>query len=159
MAFDLVSQDEKNKRLILDFLRSADISLKDIRFQSVKKSVDELDDGLKEFIRKQSLQPTEIFERKIDMIHSRFDSSGKEIGEIRFDVSDEESEGTRNLLRILSPLFLTMYSGGVILVDELDASMHPLILQMILEYFQNPDTNAKNAQLIFNAHDASLMDV
>ena len=44
-----------------------------------------------------------------------------------------------------------------LVIDELDAKMHPLISQYIIELFNNPETNPKNAQLIFTTHDTHLL--
>jgi AAA15 family ATPase/GTPase len=48
--------------------------------------------------------------------------------------------------------------GRVLVVDELDRSLHPLLVQKILELFNNPKVNTKGAQLIFSTHDVSLLD-
>lgn len=55
------------------------------------------------------------------------------------------------------PIFETLYSRAVFVVDELDAKMHPLISRYIIELFNNPGTNPKNAQLIFTTHDTHLL--
>jgi AAA15 family ATPase/GTPase len=46
----------------------------------------------------------------------------------------------------------------VLVVDELDSSLHPLLVQKVVDLFQSPDTNPKGAQLIFTTHDVSLLD-
>ena len=43
-------------------------------------------------------------------------------------------------------------------MDELDASLHPLLVRYLVEMFHNPQINPKGAQLIFNTHDTTLMD-
>ena len=42
--------------------------------------------------------------------------------------------------------------GGTMVIDELDASLHPELIYGIIELFQNPEVNKKGAQLIFNTH-------
>ena len=61
------------------------------------------------------------------------------------------------LFDLSGPIFETLYSGSVLVIDELDAKMHPLISQYIIELFNNPETNPKNAQLIFTTHDTHLL--
>jgi len=48
--------------------------------------------------------------------------------------------------------------GEFIVIDELDASMHPLLTRRLLEMFQSPDANPNGAQLLFTTHDAILLD-
>ncbi len=88
--------------------------------------------------------------------HKIYDKRGKVTGKISFDI-DEESEGTKKLIRLSGPIFETLVNGRVLWVDELDAKMHPLISQYVVELFNNPDTNPHNAQLIFTTHDTHLL--
>lgn len=112
--------------------------------------------------------PTElkaIFQREtqgkknieLDSVHNVYSEKGKVIGTINFSFEDRESSGTNKLFDLSGPIFETLYSGAVLVIDELDAKMHPLISQYIIELFNNPETNPKNAQLIFTTHDTHLL--
>ncbi len=68
-----------------------------------------------------------------------------------------ESLGTRVWFGLIGPLILAMRTGDVLLVDELDASLHPEILREVVRLFQEQETNPNCAQLIFNAHDTNLL--
>ena len=61
------------------------------------------------------------------------------------------------LFYYLTPLLDIIDLGGVLAIDELDASLHPLMVRHIVELFQSPKTNPKGAQLIFTTHDTSLL--
>ncbi len=68
-----------------------------------------------------------------------------------------ESSGTRKLFR-LAPLIINVLDrGGVLIVDELDSSMHPFIAELIIRLFNDPEVNCGHAQLIFSTHNISLM--
>ena len=54
-------------------------------------------------------------------------------------------------------IFEVLDSGWVLVIDELDAKMHPLISQQIIKLFNDPKTNPNNAQLIFTTHDTHLL--
>ena len=69
----------------------------------------------------------------------------------------EESEGTKTLFRMSLPLIHVLESGGVLLVDELEASLHPLLGLAILRMFNSSDTNPLNAQILSTAHDTNLL--
>ena len=69
----------------------------------------------------------------------------------------EESKGTVAYLWILGPLLAAMNLGGVICIDELDASLHPLLAIQIVKMFSDSTRNKAGAQLIFNTHDVNLL--
>lgn len=69
----------------------------------------------------------------------------------------EESRGTRTLLLLAVPLLKTIERGSVLIVDELEASLHPKIAESIVRQFNDPVTNPNNAQIIFTTHDTNLL--
>ena len=70
---------------------------------------------------------------------------------------EEESGGTRGLYRLLPMMFSAIETGGLCVLDELDADIHPLLLPKILNLFQDEKRNKNNAQLIISAHDVTMM--
>lgn len=89
--------------------------------------------------------------------HNIIDESGKEKN-INLDF-EEESLGTKNLF-ILNPFLLhVLKEGKMLIVDELDRSLHPFLVKYIVKLFNNPNYNKKGAQLIFNTHDTNLLSL
>lgn len=76
--------------------------------------------------------------------------------EIEFDAWDE-SLGTRVWFGLVGPVVQALESGSVYLADELDASLHPSLVAHLVRLFQDPETNRRNAQLVFNSHDPTLL--
>jgi uncharacterized protein len=76
---------------------------------------------------------------------------------VPFELS-EESAGTQTWFALIGPALLALRSGEVLLVDEIDASLHPRLSTRLLELFQDPETNPNGAQLIFTTHDTSLLN-
>lgn len=70
---------------------------------------------------------------------------------------DEESSGTRTWIGMLGPVLFALGSGGVLVVDELDARLHPYLADALVGMFQSPDVNRNGAQLLFTTHEASLL--
>lgn len=70
----------------------------------------------------------------------------------------EESYGTQRFFALLGPVLSALDQGSLVVVDELDCSMHPLLTRKIIELFQSPESNPKGAQLVFATHDTTLMD-
>ena len=75
---------------------------------------------------------------------------------VPFD-ADQESSGTLAYLAILGPVVNLLKNGGVLWVDELDTSLHPLMAVQIIRLFSNPASNPRSAQLVFNTHDTNLL--
>jgi hypothetical protein len=68
-----------------------------------------------------------------------------------------ESQGTRAWVSMLGPLLDTIGNGSTVLVDELDGSLHPHLVREFIRLFQNRNNNPRCAQLIFNAHDPTIL--
>ena len=69
-----------------------------------------------------------------------------------------ESHGTREFIRVYPFLFNALNTGGVAVIDELDQSLHPLLLEEIVRWFQSDRTNPHNAQLWMTSQSASLLE-
>ncbi len=69
-----------------------------------------------------------------------------------------ESSGTRKLFGLLSYIARSLVRGTTLIIDELDAKIHPLLLQHIIETFTDMTINQHGAQLIFTSHDLSTMN-
>lgn len=68
-----------------------------------------------------------------------------------------ESVGTRNMLALLGPILDQLVAGGVLIVDELDTSLHPRLVSEMVKLFTSPRTNPKQAQLVLSTHDVTVM--
>lgn len=142
-------EDETTKRTVEKFLRNVDISIKEIRIeerevQSTEFTLDRVKMEKSEVVHKNSKQ------KYLKFVHSSPN------GEHIFDLQDE-SAGTKSLLFTLCPIIDVLRRGGVFVVDELDSSMHPLLVQSLIMLFHSK-VNQKGAQLIFSAHDTILLD-
>jgi len=70
---------------------------------------------------------------------------------------DQESSGTIAFLCLLHPVLQALKNGGVVFVDELDESLHPLLAIEVIRQFSETTSNPAGAQLIFNTHDTNLL--
>ncbi len=70
---------------------------------------------------------------------------------------DLESNGTKKLFSLLPYVMKALNDGRLLIVDELDAKLHPKLLKYIIMLFKNPEVNRKKAQLVFTSHDVSTM--
>ncbi|MGA8364253.1 MAG: ATP-binding protein [Solirubrobacteraceae bacterium] len=68
-----------------------------------------------------------------------------------------ESQGTVVWLGLIGPVVSALTDGTVLLADELDASLHPALVEQLVRLFQDPEANPRRAQLIFNSHDPTIL--
>jgi predicted ATPase len=72
---------------------------------------------------------------------------------------ERESKGTQRFFSRIGPWILALEKGGILFVDEIESSMHPLLTRRLVEMMQNPKLNPNKAQLVFTTHDAMLLDL
>lgn len=90
-------------------------------------------------------------------MHNVYSEDGEIVGKQRFRFDYCESQGTQKLFELAGPLFEALRHGRLLVMDELDAKMHPLISQHIIRLFSNEKTNPHHAQLLFTTHDTNLL--
>ena len=91
--------------------------------------------------------------------HNVYDENGFVVGERNFHKNQMESEGTKKVIEMSGPIFDTLNEGKTLIVDELDAKLHPLLTRNIVLLFMDPEKNQHGAQLIFATHDTNLLDL
>ena len=77
--------------------------------------------------------------------------------EAELNLSDESS-GTKKLFGLLPFIAKSLLRGTTLVIDELDAKIHPVLLKYLIMTFSNMEKNKKGAQLIFTSHDLSTMN-
>ena len=70
----------------------------------------------------------------------------------------EESSGTKKLFGLLPFIAKSLRCGTTLVIDELDANIHPVLLKYVIMLFNDMNINKKGAQLIFTSHDLSIMN-
>lgn len=100
----------------------------------------------------------------IDLTGYRFDEEQQKLytqrtvdGEVYELPFSDESDGTKKLIVALPVLLLALQEGRTIVIDELDAKLHPKLLRYIIMLFKNPSVNKHGAQLLFTSHDMTTM--
>lgn len=100
----------------------------------------------------------------IDITDYRYDSDSQQLY-VKRQIKDkdyellylEESEGTRKLISALPVILLALRDGRLLIIDELDAKLHPKLLRYVIALFKNKDINRNGAQLLFTSHDISTL--
>lgn len=135
------------KREVRDFLSSADISISEVR--SVSRQ------GFQEKIMF-GVEGSQVTREEKEILMPQF-LHETEKGSASFELH-EESQGTQRLYTLAAPILDVLKNGRVLIVDELDGSLHPLLVRQLIRMFHQPTLNPLGAQLIFSTHDTSLLD-
>lgn len=79
-------------------------------------------------------------------------------GETRsWNWEDRESSGAKKAFQLSGPILWALANGGVLIIDEIEAQLHPIMTLSIIEIFLDSKTNINNTQLIFSTHDTNLL--
>lgn len=139
---------------IVNILRKFDFDITKMKFEE-ELIAENIRDGL----NKQNING-ELFVRDNKLYTNKIYSYHKDINnnEVEFDFRKEESLGTNILAGLLGPILATLHLGSVLCIDELERSIHPLVLREIIKMFKSKRYNKNNAQLIFTAHNTDILD-
>ena len=141
--------DKKLEKFALKFLEKADLNIKGYKVTQEKLTDDQIN-TMPDIIR-----PFFLTNAPVYIVNTTHITNGEKYD---FDIS-EESLGTQAIFSFIPVIKDVIDNGKVLFVDELDRSLHPFIVKYIVELFNDPDLNYKNAQLIFNTHDTNLLDL
>jgi len=139
----------EGRRQIRDFLAAADTSIADIEVITRKVPGQSVHFDL-------AAGQTEVRNEEVEEHQLRFSHITPQ-GRAVFDLMDE-SNGTRSLLFLAGPVLDILQKGLTLVVDELDTSLHTLLVRELVRLFHQPAVNTGGAQLIFTTHDTSLLD-
>lgn len=151
-SIDQCASDEGKKR-ILEFMNSADISISGIEVKKTPFTPEMVPLGVPQSIKDQIIQ--DMLGKDMNTI--RFQHQATDGETVYFEMNDE-SHGTQRLFAFAGPWLDVLANGKIIFVDEMDTSLHPLMVRYLVNLIQNKDTNKKDAQLIFTTHDTSILD-
>jgi len=142
-------QNPQDKKLIYDFISTSDISITDINVIKQTKTQPSIHYD-------QSTRTAEVRDSEIEGLQLQFHHA-TENGTAIFDIV-EESQGTQHLLFLAGPILKVLSEGLTLIIDELENSLHPLLVRRLVELFHSSKHNKKGAQLIFTTHNTSLLD-
>ena len=158
LALQAFEKDEQGelKQFTLSLLRQADINIDEIKVDIVP-----LSNQAKELVFTDSSgNPVPQGQVKAVRIHAGHHVQSESGKEAQFFLDlNEESLGTKQLFWF-SPILKEVFGKGkTMVIDELDRSLHPFLVQFLVELFHTPEINQTNAQLIFTTHDTTLLSL
>lgn len=148
LAFNIYEANPNNlKEFALDFLKKTDFNIEDYSVSKVDIPPEFLA-GIPDFIAKTMPDKPKAYQALFK--HKNSDN---------YLSLDEESLGTQVVFAFIPFLADTLKNKKVLIIDELDKSLHPYLVQYIVEMFNDSEINRNGSQLIFNTHDTNLLDL
>ncbi len=138
-----------NKQQVVDFLSFADINIVDIDHQEIEPTEKEKNSIL---INGVEQQVTKYRKSKIEFIHK------SDEGLLQSFIFGQESKGTQKLFLLVGAWLDVLENGYCLILDELQNSLHPKLVEYLVKMFHDPELNKNGAQLIFVTHETSLLD-
>jgi hypothetical protein len=156
-----IMADNPLRDRIISFVKQLDFGISDILVEKTMIDPDvhlpkDIPQELREFLLKQADGASAF---NVTTLHKKYNNENINTALEKFDIDDDESEGTQKLFYLAGPLVDTLQSGKVLIIDELDARFHPLITASVIKLFNSNTTNPNNAQLIFATHDINLLSL
>jgi AAA15 family ATPase/GTPase len=146
LSIDYLYREQNLKNEIVSLIKKLDLSIKDMSIEVGRKPLDNFHKDI----------PDTVY-NSIETYHEKYDLEGKVIGLESFQLNKHESRGTQKLFALLAPILSVLKASEVLIIDELDSLLHPLMAIAIIGLFNSQHTNPKNAQLIFATHDVNLL--
>lgn len=168
------SEDRNMLKAISDYAKAADVGIQDIQFEFNKKEIpdnaslpDDIPDGIKtalvQFIHalSESSNNGEVH-LKMSEVSAKASHLGENLNgqQVSYPLElSDESDGTRTLIALAPAIESALRTGGILLVDELERELHPMLMNYIIAKFQSKSSNPNGAQIIFTTHNTELMNL
>ncbi|RZK29368.1 MAG: ATP-binding protein, partial [Hymenobacter sp.] len=145
------------KQEVIDFLAGADLDIQNIQESEQPMPSFKADEGRdNEAIAR--IQQWSIKEHtKVKTVRRSYTDAREPSEPVEFSLVRDESAGTQRMLVLAGPVLDAIENGFVLIIDEMDARLHPNLVNKIVQLFNSKTTNPNNAQLLFNTHDTNLL--
>ena len=154
-SIEMLQEGDQHKKL-LAFLRHADLCIEDLEATEREANIPPpsfmTEEGKQELKKKVAM----LKWVSLSSMHGVYDH-GKRVSQTSLDFESAESDGTQKFFHLAGPILDALENGSILLVDELEAGLHPLLTRAIVRLFNSSESNPKNAQLIFTTHDTNLL--
>ncbi|MBN2746212.1 MAG: ATP-binding protein [Bacteroidales bacterium] len=152
-------EKEEYRSKIRQYLTSLNLGIKDLDITTKEFSISDLPEDMPKNMKEQlskSLKGRHSYTVMAE--HNIYNSAQKQTGRIEsWKWEERESSGAIKALHLSGPILWTLANGGVLIIDEIEAKLHPIMTLYTIDTFLNKESNPFNAQLIFATHDTNLL--
>jgi len=151
--------DAELRKRILDYMVRMKTGIEEINMKVYDQDDIDTTIWLTENKKQSVVNPHGRSERRIPMAsHFIYDKKGKKTTDtLSWPVEEFESSGTKKALQISGAILNTLMKGNVLIIDGIEANMHPIMTLDTINLFLNKEINKYGAQLIFTTHDTNLL--
>ncbi|MGD0230541.1 MAG: ATP-binding protein [Syntrophorhabdales bacterium] len=149
-------ESEAGKARVMEFLESADLTISGIDVKKVRIPFSQSDLPLDMPPDMRDRIAHELQEKEVPLVFFQHPDDSGNLIPISFS---DESDGTQKLFAFAGPCLDVFEKGRILFVDEMDTSLHPLLVRFLVENFHSTEANRNNAQLVFTTHDTSILDM
>ncbi len=147
--------DGKYKKRIINLIKNLDLDIDNFEGKKVKRKLPEtMPEDLKNLIIKARRGMDHLI---VQTQHPKLDENGNPVGYVTFNMDKDESQGTQKAFYLAGPIIDVLSQGQLLIIDEMEARLHPLITKELISLFNSLKNNPKRAQLIFTTHDTNLL--
>ncbi len=150
------ASDPDFKDFLKKLLHNSDSNISDYSFSAQHYSKEEAEKQLGIRFDTNSAVIPNIRTVDFQTTHRIKGDHGENLRNLPFEV---ESDGTQLFVSLGTILYDTLINGKTLIIDEIDSSLHPLLVQYIIGVFSDKSINKNNAQLLFTTHDVTLLDL
>jgi len=151
----MIEEKKPQVQAIIELLKTADFGIIDAKVQHRELSSEEIRDNVPPSLFREIEKDGKL--TQMNIMEIKLQHQGSNNGESFIDFS-EESAGTRRFFSLLGPWLDTLEHGYTVLLDELETSLHPLLVKEFLRLLFSEKYNTKGAQIIFTTHNPFILD-
>lgn len=152
-------EDKEYREKIKQYLASLSLNIVDVDVTTKDFEESELPDDMPKSMKSQltktlkGKQSYTVFAK-----HRIYDYNALPTGKTHsWKWEDRESSGAKKAFQLSGPVLWALANGGVLIIDEIEAKLHPVMTLNTIDVFLDKDSNPNNAQLIFATHDTNLL--
>ena len=152
-SFTSHAKKEMNEK-VLEFIKRADLGIINLKTEQIEFTETYIDslkipNSAKKSLKKEALGGKTLVTTPMHLTEEK--------KQVAFDFNEHESDGTKMLFALAFPIIDALESGDVLVIDEIDRSMHFKEFEFIIDLFTKEETNPHGAQLIFTNHDVTAL--
>lgn len=152
-------ENDKYKEKIREYLKSLSLNVVDVDVTTKEFEESELPDDMPNSMRNRlakTLKGKQSY--TVYAKHKIYDNNANPTNKTySWNWEERESSGAKKAFQLSGPVLWALANGGVLIIDEIEAKLHPIMTLNTIDAFLNKESNTNNAQLIFATHDTNLL--
>ena len=148
----LLIEDENARKFFKTLISYLDLEIEDIKPTKIPVDLNELPEEVKKIIEAARNGDKNLEATSVKTLYN--------INGVNYDLDlKQESNGIQKIYQLFPLLYHGLNSKKIIVIDEIETGLHPLLIKGIIKLFQNKNINKHNSQLFFTTHITHILDL